>query len=149
MAKSYPNGSKALRKKGEIARCEQFLLFPRCFQKDLYCWHVKTRACLGKAVKTKVWFATASSLCCWTLRWPLVISLEVSPYQSKYHCIILISLLTLSLLTTTQVAFVDSVDQDQTAQNVQPDLWSTQSIILFSYWIITKSFLHLAMEVYF
>ena len=28
---------------------------------------------------------------------------------------------------TTQEAFVDSVDQDQTAQNVQSDLWSTLS----------------------
>ena len=32
---------------GEIARYEQFLLFPM-FSKDLYCRHVKTRACLGK-----------------------------------------------------------------------------------------------------
>ena len=30
--------------------------------------------------------------------------------------------LSLSLLMTTQVAFVDSVDQDQTAQNMQSDL---------------------------
>ena len=28
--------------KGEIARYEQFLLFPWCFSKDLYCRHVKT-----------------------------------------------------------------------------------------------------------
>ena len=34
--------------KGEIARYEQFLLFPQCFQKDLYCRQVKTRACLRK-----------------------------------------------------------------------------------------------------
>ena len=34
--------------KEEIARYEQFLLFPQCFSKDLYCRHVKTRACLGK-----------------------------------------------------------------------------------------------------
>ena len=34
--------------KGEIACCEQFLLLPQCFQKDLYHRHVKTRACLGK-----------------------------------------------------------------------------------------------------
>ena len=33
--------------KGEIARYEQFLLFSQCFL-DLYCRHVKTRACLGK-----------------------------------------------------------------------------------------------------
>ena len=31
--------------KGEIARNEQFLLFPQCFQKTLYCRHVKTWAC--------------------------------------------------------------------------------------------------------
>ena len=33
--------------KGEIARYEQFLLFP-VFSKDLYCRHVKTSACVGK-----------------------------------------------------------------------------------------------------
>ena len=33
--------------KGEIARCEQFLLF-QLFSKDLYYIHIKTRACLGK-----------------------------------------------------------------------------------------------------
>ena len=33
--------------KGEIAYYEQFLL-PTVFSKDLYCRHVKTRACLGK-----------------------------------------------------------------------------------------------------
>ena len=32
--------------KGEIACYEQFLPFPQCFYKDLYCKHVKTRACL-------------------------------------------------------------------------------------------------------
>ena len=31
---------------GEIARYEQFLLFPQCFL-DLYCRHVTIRACLG------------------------------------------------------------------------------------------------------
>ena len=35
--------------KGEIARNEQFLLFPQCFQ-ELYCRHIKTRACLGKGL---------------------------------------------------------------------------------------------------
>ena len=30
---------------------------------------------------------------------------------------------------TTQEVFVDSVDQDQTAQNVQSDLWSTMSTL--------------------
>ena len=34
--------------KGEIARYEQFLLFPQCFSKDLYCRHVQTRSCFGK-----------------------------------------------------------------------------------------------------
>ena len=34
--------------KGEIARYELFLLFP-VFSKDLYCRHVKTRACLRKS----------------------------------------------------------------------------------------------------
>ena len=33
--------------KGEIAHYEQFLLFLQCFSKDLYCRHIKTRACLG------------------------------------------------------------------------------------------------------
>ena len=36
--------------KGEIARYEQFLLFPQCFQKTYkYSRHVKTRACLEKS----------------------------------------------------------------------------------------------------
>ena len=35
--------------KGEIACYEQFLLFPVFFfSKELYCRHVKIRACLGK-----------------------------------------------------------------------------------------------------
>ena len=34
--------------KGEIARYEQFLIFPQCFQNDLYCRHVKSKDCLGK-----------------------------------------------------------------------------------------------------
>ena len=29
--------------KGEIAHNEQFLLFPQCFQKGLFCIHVQTR----------------------------------------------------------------------------------------------------------
>ena len=39
---------KTLWGKGEIARNEQFLLFPTVFSKDFSCRHVKTRACLGK-----------------------------------------------------------------------------------------------------
>ena len=38
--------------------------------------------------------------------------------------------LTLSLLMPIQEGFIDSVDQDQTAQNVLSDLWSILSIIL-------------------
>ena len=33
--------------KGETARNEQFPLFPHCCQ-DMYCKHIKARACLGK-----------------------------------------------------------------------------------------------------
>ena len=33
---------------GEIARYEQFLLFPQCFQKSYAAGHVKRRAYLGK-----------------------------------------------------------------------------------------------------
>ena len=35
--------------KGEIARYEQFLLFPTVCSTEMYCRHVKTRACLRKA----------------------------------------------------------------------------------------------------
>ena len=34
--------------KGDIAHYEQFLLFFTVFSKDLYCRHVRTKACLGK-----------------------------------------------------------------------------------------------------
>ena len=36
MAESYPNGKKNTVGKGEIARYEQFLLFPQCFQKACF-----------------------------------------------------------------------------------------------------------------
>ena len=36
MEESYPNGYKTLWGKGEIARYEQFLLFPQCFQKACF-----------------------------------------------------------------------------------------------------------------
>ena len=36
MAESYPNGQKNTVGKGEIARYEQFLLFPQCFQKACF-----------------------------------------------------------------------------------------------------------------
>ena len=32
--------------KEEFAHNKEFLLFLHCFQKDLYCRHIKTRACL-------------------------------------------------------------------------------------------------------
>ena len=47
MAGSSPNVYKHW-EKVEIARYEQFLFVPTLFSKDLYCRHVKTRACLGK-----------------------------------------------------------------------------------------------------
>ena len=40
--------------KGEIARYEQFILFSRCFSKDFYCRHVKTRAYLGEGLTNSV-----------------------------------------------------------------------------------------------
>ena len=85
--------------KGEIARNEQFLLVPQCF---------------------------------------LLYQISVSPFV---HIFDLMSLLlnckskigisgkglTLSLMMTTQEAFMNNVDQDQTAQNIQSYLWSTLS----------------------
>ena len=50
MGESYPNGEKTLRENGEIARYEQFLLFPQCFQ-DLYCKHIKNQGLFGKSLK--------------------------------------------------------------------------------------------------
>ena len=53
--KLYENGRKFSKMvensvgKGEIARYEQFLLFPQCFQK--HCGHKKTRACLRKDLR--------------------------------------------------------------------------------------------------
>ena len=46
MAKSSPKGVENTVGKGEIARYEQFP-FPAVLSEDLYCRHVKTRACLG------------------------------------------------------------------------------------------------------
>ena len=48
MAESSPQRVENTVGKGEIAHYEQFLLFQQCFQKDLVCKHVKTRACLRK-----------------------------------------------------------------------------------------------------
>ena len=53
MAQGSPRGSENTVGKEEIARYEQFLLFPQTvFSKDLYYRYVKTRACLGKGQKT-------------------------------------------------------------------------------------------------
>ena len=54
MAESSPKQVENTVGKGEIARSEQFLLFPKCFQKALYCRHVKTMACSVKGLRTKV-----------------------------------------------------------------------------------------------
>ena len=51
MAQISPNGLKTLWEKGEIARYEQFLLFPQWFQKTCTADTKKTRACLGKGLK--------------------------------------------------------------------------------------------------
>ena len=48
MAESSPNGVENTAGKGEIARLRAISPFPTVFSKDLYCRHVKTRACLGK-----------------------------------------------------------------------------------------------------
>ena len=55
--------------------------------------------------------------------------------------------LTVFLLMMTQEAFVESLDQDQTAQNMQCDLRSTLFRVLFQ--ITAELFLNLAMEVIF
>ena len=47
MAERFPNGQKTLWEKDKLT-LEQFVLSSQCFQKDLYCRHVKTRTCLGK-----------------------------------------------------------------------------------------------------
>ena len=51
------------------------------------------------------------------------------PYSNilRYAFYDIVSPLPLSLLMTTQEAFVDKFDQDQTPQYVQSDLWSTLS----------------------
>ena len=41
MAESYPRWVENTVEKGEIARIEQFLLFPQCFQKACFPWASK------------------------------------------------------------------------------------------------------------
>ena len=83
---------------GEIARYEQFLLFPQCFQK----------ACFPGASKGVIvweWVTTDNVLLCVNVSKPVVF---FSPYCH--------------FLLATLEAFVDSADQDKTAQNVWSDL---------------------------
>ena len=47
MAERFPNRQKTLWGNHKLT-LEQFVLSSQCFQKDLYCRHVKTRTCLGK-----------------------------------------------------------------------------------------------------
>ena len=47
MEERSPKWYKTLGGKGEIARLEEFFLFP-VFSKQFYYRHVKTMACLGK-----------------------------------------------------------------------------------------------------
>ena len=47
MAERFPNRQKTLWEKHKLT-LEQFVLSSQCFQKDLYCRHIKTRTCLGK-----------------------------------------------------------------------------------------------------
>ena len=43
MAENSKNCAEITVGKGEIFRYQQFLLFPHCFQKYMYCRHIKTR----------------------------------------------------------------------------------------------------------
>ena len=47
---------------------------------------------------------------------------KIGEYRAQSVSCVVILESTLSLLMTTQGGFVDSIDQDQTAQNVQSDL---------------------------
>ena len=47
MAERFPNRQKTLWEKHKLT-LEQFVLSSQCFQKDLYCRHIKTRTCLAK-----------------------------------------------------------------------------------------------------
>ena len=58
----YKNGENLSKRventlgRGEIARYEQFLLFPQCFQKDLYRKHVKNQGLFGKWFSKNILF---------------------------------------------------------------------------------------------
>ena len=97
-------------RKGEIACYKQLLIFLRMFS-TLY----------GTYFSFQMHFKMSSAIC---------FNLDQSKILSSGNG------LTLSLLMTTQESFVDSVDLDQTAQNVKFDLWSTLStfyILDYSY----------------
>ena len=53
-SKSDENGGKVSKRvennmeKEKLCLMSKFLLFPQCFQKDIYCRNVKTGDCLGK-----------------------------------------------------------------------------------------------------
>ena len=53
MAERFPNRHKMLWEKDKLT-LEQFVLSSQCFQKYLYCRHVKTRTCLGKERVNKI-----------------------------------------------------------------------------------------------
>ena len=136
--------------KGEIAHYEQFLLFPQCFQKtctadsycslwaisafpavfskSLFCRHVKTRACLGKALK----HISAKQVKCLiliivTLSSPCFgepISTEIA---SRYYAWFKISFSLRKRCSNAFSIYFFIVDSDQTAQNVPSDRWSRLS----------------------
>ena len=65
--------------KGEIARYEQFLLFPTVFSKDSYCIHVKTGASLGKRKHvTNFCFYSAYN---YDMNWKAFASDKINPTQ--------------------------------------------------------------------
>ena len=54
MAENSQNGLKTLWEKEKLLVTSKFS-FPTMFSKDVYCRHVKTRACLGKGYNI-LWF---------------------------------------------------------------------------------------------
>ena len=88
--------------KGEIARNEQFLLFPQCF--------------LLNQIMVPQFVHIFN-----------IISLFAAELEEPKICKsgkgLTLFFLTVSLLMMTKRAFVNSVDQDQTVQNSQSDLW--------------------------
>ena len=50
MAEDSPKGQKTLWEKEELLITSNFSFFSAVFSKELYCRHVKTRACFGKGL---------------------------------------------------------------------------------------------------